>query len=318
MNLPDTVPNGVALWQDDGTNSNRQVQLAGFADVNGDGLLDRVVGHKAYLGLYAGTSRFFSSVYLTLPNQGYLSKQASNLKSQCAGHSVFNSRLTQGLRDLTGDGIPEYIDGENVYLGTGAGFTAAAVSIKSAVSVHLSDQPEMCEGQWSETDAGLYDVDGDGKPEWVSIDPGNHSISVAQLSTGLSARAAEVGRITDVGNGYGATTHLGYISGKQDLYSSHAVPFPEILLATSATTDDYHLGGRLSQSSFAYGNVGMQFDAQRDRFISSGYARTVRLQVYTGKGDQPMAMGTVDDMWQREPYTPAMCQNLSAQDCRTK
>src|SRR5262249_42212074 len=47
---------GVAQWvgADGGKIQNQEV---GFADVNGDGLVDRVVGRQAYLGVFIGTAR---------------------------------------------------------------------------------------------------------------------------------------------------------------------------------------------------------------------------------------------------------------------
>jgi RHS repeat-associated protein len=318
LSLPGAVPQGVALWSAKSANADVQEQVAGFVDVNGDGLADRVSGQAAYLGVYVGTALTFSSAFISLPNQGHISTQSSTNKDRCGNHDTFNSNLVQGLRDLTGDGIPDYIDGDHVYLGTGAGFSATPVKIISSVDMHLSDQPEMCEGQWSATDAGLYDIDGDGKPDWVSINASTHTIAVAQLMSGLSARAAEAGRLTDMDTGYGASTHLTYQSAKEDRYSTHAVPYSEIVVTKSATQDGNHLGGRLAELDFAYGNVSMQFDAQRDRFLTSGYGRTVRLQTFHGKGDEPMALGTVTDTWPREPYIPALCQNLNPVDCRTK
>ena len=54
---------GVGVWVDaDIGQTNVQRQIVGQADVNGDGLLDRVVNTRAYLGIYIGTARAFSNM----------------------------------------------------------------------------------------------------------------------------------------------------------------------------------------------------------------------------------------------------------------
>jgi hypothetical protein len=108
---------GVAEWgcSTEFTSCDESVQSGiGLADVNGDGLVDRVVGTKAYLGAYSGTAVSFLPVYITLP--GSLATVHNTHDEQCVlgGGLKPTSDQQQGLRDLTGDGIPDYFDNGRV------------------------------------------------------------------------------------------------------------------------------------------------------------------------------------------------------------
>ncbi len=123
VDLSVQFPNsGVSEWVCPGSNPNgpcdqtTQRQFFGFADVNGDGLLDRIVGTKAYLGEYAGTAHEFSSAYLTLPGPLATQYSTHDLKCVVGGPQNFTAEQTQGLRDLTGDGIPDYYDNGRVWI----------------------------------------------------------------------------------------------------------------------------------------------------------------------------------------------------------
>ena len=81
-------------------------QICGIADVNGDGVPDRIDGDRAFLGTGSG----FSPVYLPLPcrrtrESGECPRQ--DLRPAAPGQHAYGARQLGGLRDLTGDGIPD-------------------------------------------------------------------------------------------------------------------------------------------------------------------------------------------------------------------
>jgi hypothetical protein len=199
---------GVGGWGCDGhpaflnfgntCDASHQRQWVAFADVNGDGLVDRIVNYRAYLGVYSGTAVSFSPVYITLP--GPLATQQNTFKADCldaGGHlkptAEQTNKQTQGLRDLTGDGIPDYYDStpdqngrewSRVSIGTGTGFRQPIpIKMPGSDTFVFSHQTESCNGSDSSTDGGLFDIDGDGRPEVVGLDvnPTESKLIVSQL-----------------------------------------------------------------------------------------------------------------------------------------
>src|SRR5262249_43185132 len=123
---------GVAVW--DSVGNSQQALTCGLADVNGDGIVDRVAGQSVYLGtgLFGDTGVFTPGAMLSLP--GSLATQRNEQVTRCAppatGTTTFTTYQTAGLRDLTGDGIPDYVTADGaghgtVQIGTGTGFLAA-------------------------------------------------------------------------------------------------------------------------------------------------------------------------------------------------
>ena len=283
QSVPPTAP---CVWV-----SPNQYQFAGLADVNGDGLLDRVVDGNAYLGVYANPTHIFSPVYITLPNlpagpynYHFLAEQHSTEDVDC---KVFGSKAkapiatqTQGLRDLTGDGIPDYYDtdpqtgGPRVWIGTGTGFRPP-IPIKSTLGFQLSLETEDCDGRLSQTDRGLYDLDGDGKPEIVGHN--GNTFVIAQLTGGRVPGTPESGRLTSISNGYGAKTTINYLSAKQ--YQDSPLPFPEIVVGSVSTAGTHDLGGTLAGSSYAYDRGSLVFNSALDRFVFPGYYAQVAIQL---------------------------------------
>jgi hypothetical protein len=211
---------------------NSQNQYSGFADVNGDGLLDYVVGNRAYLGAYPGTGFAISTVYITLPDiklpsgimrQGSLAVQENTHKKQCAVHGGGKPTVnqTQGLRDLTGDGIPDYYhESSGVWIGTGTGFVEQPIGITTmGADFGFSHQTESCNGSFSFTDGGLFDIDGDGRPDVIGLL--ENTIVVSQLAGGRAYGRPEAGRITELDNGYGAKTNVTYVSAKSFTAASY-------------------------------------------------------------------------------------------------
>ena len=80
---------------------------------------------------------------------------------------------------------------------------------------------------------GLFDIDGDGKPEMVQLkrrQPRRLSARRQQLAARPRGRPSHA-----VDNGYGAITSITYRSAKEDPHTSHQVPFPEIVVSQIET-----------------------------------------------------------------------------------
>ena len=308
--------NGVSAWSCTTPSpgdkcENYQREFAGFADVNGDGLADRVVGVGAYLGAYNGTATMFSDVYITLP--GPLATQLNTFKEQCLnpidGRQKPETDQIQGLRDLTGDGIPDYTAhdssrGWQVWIGTGTGFREPISITVNGARFRFSHQNERCDGRVSNTDGGLFDIDGDGKPEVIGLD--GETLVVSQLAGGQASGIPEAGRLTELDNGYGAKTSITYVSAKQ--FTDNAVPFPEIVVGSVATTGTQSLGGTLGKTFYAYGNAELVFDSVRDRFAFSGYRRTVEFRHTLPQADKADGPITITDTWTNTPFSPSMTE----------
>src|SRR3569623_1513749 len=126
-----------------------------FVDVNGDGLLDRVEDAPSPASpqyqqvVTLGTGSGFGITTLTLPF--YVSAQISGYADHCPTGApppapAFTSMQISGLRDLTGDGIPDFIApliGSEVYIGTGAQLVASPSSVSAGA---LSFEDEVCVG----------------------------------------------------------------------------------------------------------------------------------------------------------------------------
>ncbi|RYZ42418.1 MAG: hypothetical protein EOO71_07965 [Myxococcaceae bacterium] len=281
---------GVGQWI---TTNDSQTVKCGLADVNGDGLLDRVEGSTAYLGTGSG----FSVATLTFPAQGSLSVQENAQERTCTWpnpdpplSTPYGSGQTQGLRDLTGDGIPDYVASSivnsavqwTVAVGTGAGF-APAVNISVAGSgFSLSSQTERCDGQTSSTVGGLYDLNGDGRPEVLRLNGTN--LDVYQLSGGSRPGKPEAGRLIRVNNDYGAFTTIAYRSAKEDGTTKHQVPSSEVVVSSVVTVGGLGLGGTLAETRYAYGGAELVYDSALHAFTMPGYQRSVSMSTVIVQG----------------------------------
>ncbi|MCP3060099.1 hypothetical protein LXT21_15050 [Myxococcus sp. K38C18041901] len=289
---------GVSQWA---TNQHSQRVICGLEDVNGDGLLDRVENATVSLGTGSG----FSNVTLTLPAPGYLSVQENSQERICTEPNPdappatpFTSRMTTGLRDVTGDGIPDYVSSATlswtVAVGTGAGFAPAVDIDVAGSSFALSLQTERCDGLTSLTVGGLYDLNGDGKPEVVRLN--GATLDVYELSGGTRPGKPEAGRIIQVDNGYGALTTVGYRSAKEDGTTKHQVPFPEIVVSSVSTVGSRGLGGTLSETRYAHGGAELVYDSALHSFGLPGYQRSVALSTVTVQGKSE-GVGTITDTY---------------------
>lgn len=299
------LPCGLREWE---TNGNSQVVGCDLADVNGDGLIDRVEGINVYLG--SGVT--FTKVKLTLP--GPFAIQQSDQVQTCVdpsphplGNTSYPAGQIVGMRDLTGDGIPDYIerkpDGSSwqVSIGTGTGF-AAPIDIDGGFA--FSFQSERCDGKLSSTLGGLYDIDGDGKPEWVSLNGG--ALDIHQLVGGAIPGTPEAGRLVQIDNGYGARTTIRYRSAKEDGTTLHQVPFPEVVVTSIETTGTQGLGGTLAATRYAYGGAELVFDSWLDAFTLPAYARSVELRVLMNVFGGNNGLATLTDTYPLAPFAITM------------
>lgn len=263
----------VAKWEDNGTGT--QTRHCAVADVNGDGIADRIHGRDVTLG--TGTS-FASGVRMTLPGMVRAHNPRKEVcKSDPSGWYTIDRG--SGLHDLTGDGIPDFVDdGGYVHIGTGVGFRAHVLTTLGQISVGV----EVCQDtQQSYTHQGLYDLDGDGKPEFVSAS--GHTWTVRHID-GSRLGNPDAGLLTNIDNGYGAQTTIKHRSAKQDVHSTHLVPFPEIVVDSVKTTGIHGLGGTLAEVRYAYGHAEQFFDPIRDAFTMRRYGRTVEVHGTAAEG----------------------------------
>jgi hypothetical protein len=290
---------GVARWSP--IDNSHQELTCGIIDVNGDGIADRVSSGFVYLGtgVMGASGLFMANALFTLP--GPLATQINDQAARCAppatGTTTFTASQTAGLRDLTGDGIPDYFTANgtgagNVQIGTGTGFLAA-IPI-DGMFMALSSQIEDCAGNTSTTKAGMFDVDGDGKPDVLTEDGG-----VFQVVSNGAVGAPEAGRLVQIDNGFGATTTITYRSAKR-LPSSgapaglHQVPFPEIVVASVETTQTQSGATLLAKTQYAYGGAQLVFDPVSDGFRFPGYLRQVALRIPTEQSD---GVATITDTY---------------------
>jgi hypothetical protein len=119
-------PCGVSRWT--GTDDTHQTLTCGLVDVNGDGLLDLVQDSSVFLGtgLLQGQGFFTAGAMLILP--GALAIQRNDEKTACVASAPpateFIASNRAGLKDVNGDGIPDYLAGDasdqwTVSVGTG-------------------------------------------------------------------------------------------------------------------------------------------------------------------------------------------------------
>lgn len=295
ITLTDAGSCGIRNWTSSG--SGFQQVICDIADVNGDGLADRVEGQIVHLG----TGNAFSTATIALP--GAFATQVSPGRSlACAGATgAFLTSQLSGLRDVNGDGIPDFIDmnASKVAMGTGTGF-APPVAFDGAFG--LSVELEQCDGSSSATLDGLYDIDGDGQPELVALNEGARTLDVFQLESGGRPGVPEAGRIIQIDNGYGAKTTVGYRSAKEDVVTAHQDPSPEIVVTSVETTGTLGLGGSTAATTYAYGGAEMVFDPWVDGFFMPGYARSITQRTVLSPFGRAQGIAVVTDTYPLEEF----------------
>lgn len=210
-------------------------------------------------------------------NPTYVNPARGACADEAPDATEFLARASSSLRDMTGDGIPDLVSGALVRVGTGAGFgPPIAITMPSGVEFVLSLEKETCGGSVSKTIGGVYDIDGDGRPEMVVLNQG--ALDVYKLVGSANRRIPEAGRLVHMDNGAGARTDVAYGSAKEDASTLHQVPFPEVVVTSVSTTGAKGLGGDVETTLHAHGGAVLFWDPNADRFRFPGYARSVQLQ----------------------------------------
>jgi len=275
-------------------------QICGFADVNGDGIPDRIEQTTAFL---ASGHLGYGPTTISLP--GAMARQFSTHNGNECGSIDANGRWVPfphptdyayaegvaALRDLNGDGIADYVTTnpstrrQFVSFGTGIGFAAPLAIDVNASLIDISIATEDCLGTFSLTTAGLFDIDGDGKADFIVRpnlgDPNQQEgIGAYRLKSGATAGTPEAGRLIQIDNGFGAFTKVTYANAKEDGGAPHQVAFPEIVVASEETIDTTgSTPVTLSQKTeYAYGTPQQIHDPTTDAYVFSGYRRKVALQ----------------------------------------
>lgn len=298
---------GVSGWGQESSDETFLLETCGNVDVNGDGLLDRVEGVSARLGNGAGLSSVEIALpsLLTSPAMNRLSRQSSAHKATCEttppapAATAYPTSAVRALRDLTGDGVPDFVEaianqGWWVHIGTGAGFAPPVPVVVPAGSFALSSTTELCDGSNSWTTGGLFDIDGDGKPDVVKVGASG-DLEVWQLAGAWTARSPEAGRLTVIDNGHGAKTTIGWRSAKEDTLTPHQVPQAEVVADSVQTTGTLGLGGSSLATRYAYGHAQQIFDPRRDAFVMPSYGRVVEMQVDANVFNKAPGVATVTD-----------------------
>jgi RHS repeat-associated protein len=366
---------GVSRWVSNIGHVGASVQQCGFEDVNGDGLVDRVTTFPKYAvySVALGTGDL-QALFAPVGTAGHptfalpypMARVESDLvpaDNKNLGHYkpracpdtfpeppngenpigiprfTYPIQRTAGLRDLNGDGIPDYILGDNssgttvwsVSFGTGTGF-APARPVDSPVGLELSIEKVGCWAEFADggynvssgTPTGLYDIDGDGQPEVVSLV--NHGLDVYKLNTTHQPDGTNVpnppvsGRLISIDNGFGATDVITYRSakedastGKEDASTGHDVPYPEIVVTKVATfigtPDKSDSDQPILVAQYAYGGAEQIFDPAYDRFRFTGYRRTVQLKGASDPAPSTDGIAVLTDSYRLPAFEPAMDAN---------
>jgi RHS repeat-associated protein len=348
---------GVSRWQPDPSSSTGGIlnEVCGFEDINGDGLVDRInsesvsgqIVSRAKMGTGVPDHPYATNL-ITLPGPLARSETALVLDGSTGRYvpvnclsggsaATYDIRRMRGLRDINGDGIADYISGQlqerdpgiwTVAMGTGTGFAAPADVTTPFWGMDPSREQAVCgapaeAGEVSATLNGLYDIDGDGQPEFLNLNraagTGSPHWQLYQLKppvslplnrlSGVTASVPESGRLIKIDNGYHAFTHIGYKSAKEDTGSTHNIPNHEIVVASVATTDERGTP-LVSTRRYAYRDAQQIFNPALDRFVFVGYLHTVELHAVDaetpGDGHPDESIATVTDFNGLFPFNQAM------------
>jgi RHS repeat-associated protein len=220
--------------------------------------------------------------------------RADACPSGASGSKTYEIELLSDLRDVTGDGIADYVffggqrlppgnpegpQGWWYMAGTGTGYVAARpIRGPDAVPFALHLSVERCDGTFSNTIASLLDLDGDGRPEIVRS-PNVMNVRVAKLSGPDGALGAhDAGLVTAIDNRFGSVSQIRYGSAKSGWLSRQHVPYPQIVVAETQQTAAFNLGTSLAPVRFAYGEGEQLYHPLLGRFVFRGYARRVELR----------------------------------------
>ena len=292
--------------------NNSDVASHSFADVNGDGLPDKLYRTQAGILRAALNLGYSFSQFISLGNYHITEGETKtdNLGggvSLCSGSISAGLSLTgssteenHGLMDVNGDGLADYISHvgsqTTVRLGNGNGFDnterpltgAAHLSHSSSTSLGGSVAYTACfpllfakivvnpgvsaSKAIYRPRAAFMDVDGDGFPDYVE----------SEDETTMSVRYSAIRRtnkLRSVGNSLGGTFTIDYAHSAP----TYGLPGGKWVMSAVTVDDGIHDDGPVQRSRFEYA------DGRRDRhereFLGFGEVQTVELD--TENGDAP-------------------------------
>ncbi len=313
----------------------------GFMEVNGDGIADYVI--RTSTGMLAIQSPGLAEELdralpenqspadygaherkrsIALPGPPLLS--ADPRPQVCArpveGSTLYSIEQQAGLRDITGDGIADYVyygprgaladgtalahpdlteadrtgpSGWWIMPGTGAGFAAPlAIEAPAEVPFALRVTRERCDGRFSQTLASLEDLDGDGRLEIVRAIALTR-IRVAKLLDAAGNPGAHgAGQVVAVDNRYGGVTEIRYGSAKSDWRTKQNLPGPQIVVTSVESKAERGIATPLAPVRYAYGGAEPIYHPLLGRWVFPGYARRVTLRGEPVEGRTDVLRGT--------------------------
>jgi RHS repeat-associated protein len=280
----------------------RQIQC-GFMEANGDGLVDYLISDTAGNRVIrsSGLAQAHDvaqqeakrAIQLPGPVGVVRDPRATVCGGGAAGNTAYDIEQISDLRDVTGDGIADYVffggsrmppgnpegpQGWWFMAGTGTGFMSARpIRSPGAAPFALHVSNERCNGTTSNITATLLDLDGDGRLEIVHS-PNTMNVRVAKLTNADGERGAhDAGQITAVDNRFGSVTRFGYQSAKSDWLGRQNVPFPQIVVSEMEQLASFNLGTSMAPVRFAYGEPEQVYHPLLGRFVFRGFQRRIEI-----------------------------------------
>jgi RHS repeat-associated protein len=215
----------------------------------------------------------------------------SNRHSVCSADAdadtPYTSQQLEARVDLNGDGRLDvvYFDGDFPSGSWSVRYSGTGVPrhISPGHGFAISSSTGECGGD-SKTTGGLIDLNGDGRPEYLSAVVGGTGLflvseaSVSDSYAGVHVAGGHgAGRLIGVSNGHGATTRVDYSNNKQLTLARHDIPLPEIVV--ERTWVDIDEGATpttpIAPTYFGYADPSMRFDPLWAAWTFVGYKRTV-------------------------------------------
>lgn len=252
-------------------------------------------------------------------------RDPNNGSLQVPGDTRFMTRQISMLRDLTGDGIADYVwfgtsdallsgalvdiagliappmDGQTtddgtlgwrVMVGSGRGFVAPrAIRTAPDASFEIHVSRERCDGQESHILNDLLDMDGDGRLDLVQRTSTGLQITSLTDATGAPGVHA-AGKIVAERNGFGAATLIRYGSAKTGPASGGLLPYPQLVVTEIEHVIENGPGTGMAPTRYAYGDAQLHYDALLGSWVFGGYGRRVILEGLATEPSQSRLRGT--------------------------
>lgn len=271
---------------------------AGLIDINGDGIADRVGVSGAKLGTGLSYVGKMSIPGLPSITAGYSDKcRPDSQGNPVPPDTTYEVAESVGYVDLTGDGIPDFVDGSSLRPGTGAGWGPPI-----PINIGLWRRSVMtCGGKITKVVEQVADIDGDGRVDDVEVSD-DGGFDVWRTSNAAGPGAYNSARLVAVDNGYGARTRVEWVSAKNDVVATHRGLGPEIVVSRTVTSTPDE---SLVSTQYAYGDSGTFFDAAADHFVPTGFERRVTMAgINDGDSSVTGAARIVDSLQPQNASSP--------------